>query len=77
MIDGWHSEAENQGEPIKLIVAKHSNSLKEPIKWILTEYSKINVARYFQRYVKRRKCVENKVGKGGKVGNVNRKKGYM
>ena len=45
MIDEWHSKAENQGEPIKLIVADYSNSLKEPIEWILTEYSKINVAK--------------------------------
>ena len=45
MIDEWHSEAENQGEPMKLIVANHSNSLKKPIEWILTEYSKINLAK--------------------------------
>ena len=60
MIDEWHSEAEIQGEPIKLIVANYSNSLDEPIEWILTEYSKINVAKYFQRYVKRWKCVKIK-----------------
>ena len=45
MIGEWHSEAENQGEPIKLIVADYSNSLEEPIEWILTENSKINVAK--------------------------------
>ena len=45
MIDKWHSKAENQGEPIKLIVADYSNLLKEPIEWILTEYSKINLAK--------------------------------
>jgi hypothetical protein len=32
MINEWHSKAENQGEPIKLIVANYSNSLKEPMK---------------------------------------------
>ena len=41
MIDEWHSKAENQGEPIKLIVADHSSSQRKPMKLIITDYGEI------------------------------------